>query len=295
VKAAPFAYERPDSLDDAVALLGDPDAAGAAGAKALAGGQSLVPMMAMRLVRPSLLVDLAGVPGLDEISDEGGHVHVGAMTRQRALERWAPLPRRVPLVAAALPWVGHREIRNRGTVGGSLAHADPAAELLLCAATLEAELTVHGPDGERTVDGAGFAVGPFQTGLGAGELLTAVRLPAARAGEGFAFEEVARRHGDFALCGVAVALRRRGDEVARARVGLLGVGPAPQVHDVTDLLAGEGANGVPPWAAAGETLADRVEPSADMHASAGYRRRLARVLVTRTLERAWNDARERTE
>ena len=295
MKAAPFAYERPGSLDDALALLGDAAAAGPAGAKAIAGGQSLVPMMAMRLVRPSLLVDLAAVPGLDEIRDEGGRVHVGAMTRQRVLERWPDLGRRLPLVAAALPWVGHREIRNRGTVGGSLAHADPAAELLLCAATLEAELVVHGADGERTVPAAEFATGPFQTGLGPGELLTAVRLPAARAAEGFAFDEVARRHGDFALCGVAVALRRRGNEVTRARVGLLGVGPAPQVHDATDVLAGERANGAPPWAAAGEALADRLQPSGDMHASAGYRRRLARVLVARTLERAWHDAGERTK
>jgi carbon-monoxide dehydrogenase medium subunit len=285
VKAAPFAYERPASLEAALELLATP------GAKALAGGQSLVPMMAMRLVRPSVLVDLARVPGLGELRDEGHHVHVGATTRQRALERWAPLAQRVPLMAAALPSVGHRETRNRGTVGGSLVHADPAAELLLVAMTLEAEMVVHGAGGERTVAAAEFATGPFQTQVADGELLTAARLPAARAGEGFAFEEIARRHGDFALCGVAVSLRRRGDAVARARVGLLGVGPAPEVHDVTDLLGGDGA--FPRWAAAGEALAERIEPSGDMHASAGYRRRLARVLVTRNIERAWHDAQER--
>jgi 2-furoyl-CoA dehydrogenase FAD binding subunit len=287
VKAAPFAYERPDSVRAALELLGAP------GAKALAGGQSLVPMMAMRLVRPSVLVDLARVPGLAGVDEEGERVRVGAMTRQRALERWEPLARRVPLVAAALPWIGHREIRNRGTVGGSLVHADPAAELLLAAATLDAELTVVGAGGEeRVVGGADFATGPFQTQVGAGELLTAVRFPAARPGEGFAFDEVARRHGDFALCGVAVALERSGDAVARARVGLLGVGPAPQVHDVAQLLQANGSG--PRWSAAGEALAERVDPSDDMHASAGYRRRLARVLVTRCLERAWRDAQERT-
>ncbi|MEY2532944.1 MAG: aerobic carbon-monoxide dehydrogenase medium subunit [bacterium] len=286
MKAAPFAYERPASFDEALELLSTP------GAKALAGGQSLVPMMAMRLVRPSVLVDLSRVPGLDELRDEGSHVHVGAMTRQRALERWAPLAGRVPLAAAALPSVGHRETRNRGTVGGSLVHADPAAELSLVAATLEAELVVRGARGERTIPGAEFAVGPFQTQVAEDELLTAVRLPAARAGEGFAFEEIARRHGDFALCGVAVSLRRRGDAVARARVGLLGVGPAPQVHDVTDLLEGDGA--ATRWASAGDALAERIEPSGDMHASAGYRRRLARVLVTRNLQRAWDDAGRRT-
>jgi 2-furoyl-CoA dehydrogenase FAD binding subunit len=282
VKAAPFAYERPESLDAALELLAAP------GAKALAGGQSLVPMMAMRLVRPSVLVDLARLPGLDELRDDGGHVHVGATVRQRTLERWAPLAARVPLVAAAIPWVGHREIRNRGTIGGSLAHADPAAELLLAAATLDAELTVVGREGERTVPARDFATGPFQTRVAAGELLTGVRLPVAGPGEGFAFDEVARRHGDFALCGVAVALSRRGDAVSRARVGLLGVGPAPEVHDVTELLQGNGA--APRWEAVGEAVAERLEPSGDMHASAGYRLRLARVLVARGLGRAFDDA-----
>jgi carbon-monoxide dehydrogenase medium subunit len=291
VKAAPFAYERPDSLDGALKLLAVP------GSKALAGGQSLVPMMAMRLVRPGTLVDLADVPGLAEIRDEGGHVHVGAMTRQRSLERWGPLGTRVPLVAAALPWVGHRETRNRGTVGGSIVHADPAAELLLAAVTLEAEMVVRGPDGERTLPAEELATGPFQTQVGAEELLTAVRLPTAKAGDGFAFDEIARRHGDFALCGVAVVLRRPdpdGPAVTRARVGLMGVGPTPQVHDATDLLAGGDAGAAGSrWAAAAEAIADRLEPSGDMHATEGYRRRLARVLVARCLERAFDDAGER--
>jgi 2-furoyl-CoA dehydrogenase FAD binding subunit len=297
VKAAPFAYERPDSLDGALELLAVP------GSKALAGGQSLVPMMAMRLVRPGTLVDLADVPGLAEIRDEGGHVHVGAMTRQRSLERWGPLGERVPLLAMALPWIGHRETRNRGTVGGSIVHADPAAELLLATATLGAELVVRGPDGERTVPGEELATGPFQTQVGTEELMTAVRFPAAGPGDGFAFDEIARRHGDFALCGVAVVLRRPdpdpdpdpdGSGVTRARVGLMGVGPTPQVHDATDLVAGsDGSGSGSRWAAAAEAIADRLEPSGDMHATAGYRRRLARVLVARCLERAFEDAGER--
>lgn len=279
MKTAPFAYERPSSLEGAVELLRAPEA------KPLAGGQSLVPMMAMRLVRPALLVDLARVPGLDLIAQEDGYVSIGAMTRQRALERWPGLRSRLPLVASALPFVGHREIRNRGTVGGSLAHADPSAELLLAAATLDGEVRTRGTKRERTLRAAELAVGPFQTRLEPGELLTAVRLPVAREGEGFAFEEVARRHGDFALCGVAVALARSGDRLTRARVGLLGVGPAPQVHDVTE-IAGEGGR----WSAVGDAIAERLEPSGDMHASAGYRRRLARVLTARCLERAFADA-----
>jgi 2-furoyl-CoA dehydrogenase FAD binding subunit len=285
VKAAPFAYRRPSSFSDAFELLAEP------GAKALAGGQSLVPMMAMRLVRPTSLVDLASVPGLAEIREEGEHVRVGAMVRQRALERWPRLGATVPLLAAALPWVGHRETRNLGTVGGSIVHADPAAELLLAAATLQAEVAIRGRDGERTVQAAELAIGPYQTHVGPAELLTGIRFPAARPGDGFAFDEIARRHGDFALCGVAVALHRQGDEAMRVRVGLLGIGPVPEVHDVTELLADD--PGASAWAAAGEAVAERIHPSDDMHASAGYRRRLARVLVTRGLQRAWADAEAR--
>jgi carbon-monoxide dehydrogenase medium subunit len=228
------------------------------------------------------------VPGLTGIREDGAVVRVGAMTRQRALERWPLLAAKVPLLAAALPWVGHRETRNLGTVGGSLVHADPAAELLLVAATLGAELTVRGSDGERVVPAAELATGPFQTQVAPAELLTEIGFPVARGGDGFAFDEIARRHGDFALCGVAVALHREGDRVTSARVGLLGVGAVPEVHDVTDLL------GPPAWEAAAAALVVRIEPSSDIHATAGYRRRLARVLIARCLERAWDDAGART-
>jgi 2-furoyl-CoA dehydrogenase FAD binding subunit len=277
LKAAPFEYERPEALDGAIELLARPNA------KAIAGGQSLVPMMAMRLVRPRLLVDLAAVEGLDEVSRENGDVVVGATVRQRALESDPEVARAVPLLAAALPFVGHREIRNRGTLGGSIAHADPSAELPLVAAVLGARLEVEGPEGERELDADGFVTGPFQTGLEDGELLVRVRLPARRAGDGFAFDEVARRHGDYALCGVAAHVRRVGLDIETARVGVLGCGPAPAVYEV----AGE----APDWRAAGESVAARLEPSDDMHASASYRKRLARVLVTRCLERADAEAR----
>jgi 2-furoyl-CoA dehydrogenase FAD binding subunit len=279
VKPAPFAYERPADVASALELLAAP------GAKAIAGGQSLVPMMAMRLVKPALLVDISGIDGLAGVAAANGHVDVGATTRQRDLERWPELGSRLPLVALALPWVGHRETRNRGTVGGSIVHADPAAELLLVAATLEASVTVRGA-GERTVAASELATGPFQTQVGAGELLTGIRFPAASAGDGFAFEEVARRHGDFALCGVAVSLRREGDAVARARVGMLGVGATPVVHSLEGVAPGD-------FDDAAADLAGRIEPSDDMHASAGYRRRLARVLTARCLERAYDDAGQR--
>jgi carbon-monoxide dehydrogenase medium subunit len=186
----------------------------------------------------------------------------------------------------AIPHVGHREIRNRGTIGGSLAHADPAAELGLIAATLRASIVARGANGAREIPGDELVHGPFQTALTVGELLTAVRWPTARPGDGFAFEEVARRHGDFALCGVAVHVHAEDGRAALARVGLLGVGPAPVVRELEGTLAGQRD----PAAIASE-LASELEPSGDVHASAGYRRRLARVLVERCLRRALDRAR----
>jgi 2-furoyl-CoA dehydrogenase FAD binding subunit len=272
MKAAPFRYERPASLAEAHELLHAED-----GAKALAGGQSLVPMMAMRLARPTVLVDLAAIPGLTEVERDNGSLVTGGMVRQRALERRDGLARAVPLMATALPWVGHREIRNRGTIGGSVAHADPSAELSLVAAVLRATIVTTGPDGEREIAGDAFAQGPFQTALAPDELLTAIRWPVATEADGFAFHEVARRHGDFALCGVGVWVRYGGP----ARVGLMGVAGTPVVHDVRPQLD-EGAD-VTDVAA---ELAQNVDPSGDMHASAAYRRRLVRALVTRCLTEA---------
>jgi 2-furoyl-CoA dehydrogenase FAD binding subunit len=272
MKAAPFRYERPASLDDALELLGTDERA-----KALAGGQSLVPMMAMRLARPTALVDLGAIAGLDGIERVNGSVVTGGMVRQRALERREGLARELPLVAAALPWVGHREIRNRGTIGGSVAHADPSAELSLVAAVLRATIVAVGPRGRRELPADEFAHGPFQTVLAPEELLTEIRWPVATDADGFAFSEVARRHGDFALCGVAVWVRYGGP----ARVGLMGVAGAPVVHDVRAQLDG-GAD----VAGVAHELAEAVDPSGDMHASAEYRRRLVRVLVARCLTEA---------
>jgi 2-furoyl-CoA dehydrogenase FAD binding subunit len=272
VKAAPFRYERPRELGEALELLSDPES------KAIAGGQSLVPMIAMRLARPRVLVDLTGVAGLGGVDRRDEELETGAMVRQRALERRPGLGQEQPLLASAIPWVGHREIRNRGTVGGSIAHADPSAELGLVAATLGATIVAQGSGGRRRIDGEGFVLGPFQTGLAPDELLTAVRWPLAQPGDGYAFEEVARRHGDFALCGVAVRVRG-----ASARVGLMGVGPAPLVHELERPADREVAE-------AAERIADQLEPSGDMHASGPYRKRLARVLVERCLKRALSEA-----
>jgi CO/xanthine dehydrogenase FAD-binding subunit len=267
VKAAPFRYERPSGLEQALELLRDSEH------KALAGGQSLVPMMAMRLARPQLLVDLGSIRGLDSVSERDGQLVTGEMVRQRSLERRPGLPSELPLVAAALPHVGHREVRNRGTVGGSIAHADPAGELGLVAATLRATVVARGPGGSREIAADQFAQGPFQTALAT-----------ARPGDAFAFAEVARRHGDFALCGAAVHVRREERRIVLARVGLLGIGPTPIVHELTDALAGSDTGEAVADVAAG--LSERVDPGSDMHASASYRRRLVRVLVQRCLARA---------
>jgi CO/xanthine dehydrogenase FAD-binding subunit len=202
----------------------------------------------------------------------------GAMVRQRALEDRPVLSEELPLLAAALPHIGHREIRNRGTVGGSIAHADPAAELGLIAATLGATIIAQHTGGSREIPAEQFVRGPFQTALEPGELVTAIRWPVARPEDRFAFEEVARRHGDFALCGVAIKLRLSPPQRS-ARLGLLGVAPAPVVREVQ--LTSDSQ-----IVAVTEEIVSSLQPSSDMHATADYRRRLARVLLERCLRRA---------
>jgi carbon-monoxide dehydrogenase medium subunit len=301
MKAAPFGYVRPGSVEGAVAELAGSDGEG----KVLAGGQSLVPMMAMRLARPAVLVDINAVRGLGELGLRDGTLHVGAAVRQRRAER-DEAAASVPLLRMALPWVGHRELRSRGTVCGSLAHADPAAELPAVAACLDAVLEVAGPEGRRTVRAREFFTGTLTTLLGPADLLISVRFPVAGPGEGFGFAEFARRHGDFALAGVAARVRRSPRE---AVIAAFGVSDRPVVRDVTGLLAdgldaaglsGAGLSGAELDEAgdtAGDTAAGRianllaapmtdlaaeiVDVAGDMHASAGYRRRLVATLAAR--------------
>src|SRR3954463_2605335 len=183
MKAAPFAYHRPDTVDEAVDALAGGDA------KVLAGGQSLVPVLAMRLGRPGTLVDITRLPGLDDLEVTDGVMRIGAAVRQRTVER-SEAARAVPLIGRAMPFVGHRELRSRGTVCGSLAHADPAAELPAVAACLRATIMVRGPHGERSVDAREFVTGAMTTAVGPDELVTGVRFPVTRAGEGFGFAEI---------------------------------------------------------------------------------------------------------
>src|SRR5579862_5429682 len=235
VKPAPFAYHAPTTVADAVGVLAEHGDE----AKVLAGGQSLVPLLALRLARFGHLVDLNRVPGLGEISRVDGHLDVGAMARQAAAER-SPLTAAVPLLARALPLIGHFQIRNRGTIGGSIAHADPASELPAVALALDASLVVASPAGERVVPAGSFFVSTWTTSLAAEDVLRAVRFPGWDGRCGFAIEEFARRSGDFAVSGAAcgVALSPSGD-VSRAAVALFGMGPTPlRAADAESALVG---------------------------------------------------------
>lgn len=279
MKAPPFGYTRVRSAAEVVRVLADDPEA-----KVIAGGQSLVPMLVMRLARPSVLVDISRLGELATLRHEGGIVRVGAAVCQRDLER-SPECTAVPLVAAALPYLGHREVRNRGTVVGSLAHADPAAELPAVAVALDATLMARGPHGERETRARDFFEGPFETRLNSDEVLTEVRFPAAATGDRFAFEEVARRHGDFAICGVAAAVHVEAGRMTRATFGLCGVADRPLAIDVLDKVA---AGAAP--REIGADVASNIDPPADLHASASYRRRLAAVLMARCLARAVGQA-----
>jgi CO/xanthine dehydrogenase FAD-binding subunit len=282
VKPAAFSYVRPSSLEEALLHLADPDA------KPLAGGQSLIPAMNFRVAQPSRLVDLNGVVALTGISaTPDGGLRIGAMTRHRAVETSRLVVERAPLLAEALPFIAHPQIRNRGTMGGSLAHADPAAELPAVVLALEASLELRRGATVRRVPAATFFTGLFATALQPGELLTAVELPPLPAGTGWAFEEMARRHGDYALVGVAATVTLdENRQCAAARVVLFSVGEGPVLAgSVGRALVGR-VPSVEAIAGAAAAVQDDIDPPSDIHASATYRRQLARVLTGRALTRA---------
>jgi aerobic carbon-monoxide dehydrogenase medium subunit len=274
VKPPDFAYHRPRDVDEAVSLLAEhaPDV------KVLAGGQSLMPMLNMRLLSPAHLVDINFADGFPGVAVREGTVEVGALVRQRELEADQHVARACPLLAQALRHVGHKPIRSRGTVVGSVAHADPAAELPAVLALLDGSVVARGPGGEREIPAAEFFRGWFETALAPDELATAVRFRGLAAGERSAFVEMARRSGDFALCGAAAVVN-----ATRATVALTGVGPVPHVQDVSGLLSGDGE-------AALDELAGRLRPEADIHASADFRRHLARELAKRVVAAARGDS-----
>ena len=289
MKPPPFDYARAESVDEAVALLARHDG----GAKLLAGGQSLVPMLNFRLVHPSLLVDVNRIPGLAAIEERTGALRIGALARHRQLEVSAAVAERFPVLRAAVRHVAHLAIRNRGTLGGSLAHADPAAELPMMALLLDATMEVSGPAGPRRIAAGEFFHSALATALGDAEMLVRVELPFLPAGTGWGFEEVARRAGDFALAAAAATLTLGADgNVAEARLAVMGAHDTPiRVPAAEALLAGE-----PPDREAAEAAAraarDAVEPYDDLHASADLRRHLVEVLARRALEAAGRRARE---
>lgn len=289
MKPAAFKYIRPGTLNETLAAMAEH----VGDAKALAGGQSLVPAMNFRLAQPAVLVDLNRVPDLDRLDASADGLRLGAMTRHCALERSALVRGAAPLIAEAMPHVAHFPIRTRGTLGGSLAHADPAAELPAVMLALDARIEVRSVRGARSIPAGDFFVGLFATALEADELVTAVTVPARPAGEGWAFDEVARRHGDFALAGVAAVLTRdaRG-AVSAARIALFSVHERPVLAaSAARALVGEIPTGQVIAAAADAAAMQDADPASDIHASIAYRRHLTRVLVGRAVSRAAERAR----
>ncbi|MFE3058737.1 FAD binding domain-containing protein [Nocardia sp. NPDC059239] len=288
MKPAVFEYVSPTSLTSAVQAL-----AGANGrpTKILAGGQSLMPQLNLRLAQPSRIVDINGIAALSEIHEADGWLTVGALVRQRTVEHSDVVRRVCPLMADAVRLIGYPAIRNRGTVGGSLAHADPAAELPTVAVCLDADIIVHGPLGERIIPAAEFYTGPYSTNLGDDEIVTAMRVRCATSGTGAAYRELSRKQIGIAMVGVAAVVRLDEDLIAEARVAVAGAGPTPvRAHRVEAALAGQAPAGTS-VADAAATL-EGLDPTSDLHASAAYRRHTAGVLIRRALTSALTHALE---
>jgi carbon-monoxide dehydrogenase medium subunit len=283
MKLPSFDYACPASLSEAVALLVSHDGE----AKPLAGGQSLIPMMAFRVALPRLLVDLRKVPDLKhiKISDDG--IHLGAMVRWRDIQDDARLAQAHPLLVAAVAHIAHYQVRNRGTVGGSLAHADPAAEIPGVAVTCDADITVVGQAGARVIKAADFFVGALTTALEPDEIITEIRLPAWPANRRFAFQEFAQRRGDFAMSGVALYydLDASG-KAGNAHVGVIGVADRPQRLVAVEAVLNGAIITDATMVAAAEAASAAVKPHDDIHASAAYRRALTGTLVERALKSA---------
>jgi carbon-monoxide dehydrogenase medium subunit len=271
VKPAAFAYAKALSLDHASALLGEHE-----GARVLAGGQSLIATLNMRLDAPSLLVDINAVPGLDGIAHRNGRVEIGALVRHASAERSPVIAEHVPLIARAMPHVGHPAIRNRGTVGGSVAFADPAAELPACLLALGGEVEIAGPQWRRTVAADDFFRDLFETALGTGDVLAGIRVPAATADTRVGFAEFARRHGDYAMAGLAATAKASGKGLRDVRLAFFGVGSTPLRAPAAEAaLAGGDVD------AAVAALARDLDPPDDLQATGATKKHLAGVLLRR--------------
>jgi carbon-monoxide dehydrogenase medium subunit len=270
VKPAPFAYAKAKSVEDAIKLLGQADA------RLLAGGQSLMATLNMRLSAPKLLIDLNGIGSLSGISVKNGQVEVGALTRHVAAERSADIAKHAPLIALAMPHIGHAAIRNRGTIGGSIAFADPAAELPACLLALGGEVEIAGAKGKRTVKADDFFKGLFETALGSADVLTAIRIPAATRDSRIGFAEFARRHGDYAMIGLAATAKANGKGLSNVRLAFFGVGATPlRAKNAEAALAGGDVG------AAVKALSGDLAPQDDVQATAATKKHLAGVLLRR--------------
>jgi carbon-monoxide dehydrogenase medium subunit len=282
-------YEAPTTVAGALELLAEHGDE----ASVLAGGQSLIPLLALRLARPAVLIDINGVDELAGVSQTDGQVAIGATTREYVAEESQTVADAVPLLAAALPLIGHEAIRSRGTIGGSLAHADPAAELPAVARALDAEFVVRGPSGERVIPAAQWFEGYLTTSRRPDELLVEVRFPTARGGTGVSFTEVARRHGDFAIVGLAASLVLSGGVISDARLAFAGVSDVPvRAAAAEELLAGERPS-AELFDEAARRATEDLDPPADLHGSSDYRKTVAAAVLRRGLRAAVDNAGER--
>jgi carbon-monoxide dehydrogenase medium subunit len=281
MKPAVFSYHRPRSLAEALSLL----ALHGFDAKVIAGGQSLAPMMNMRFAQPAHLIDLNALPQLDGVTREGDTLTIGAMTRHHEVATNADVRTACPLLAEAAATIGHYAIRQRGTLGGSLAHADPAAQMPLIASTLGARIDIVGPGGSREVPAVEFLIAVMTTDLAADEIIRAVRFPVALAGERHAFEAFSRRHGDFAIAACAVTAVLEGARLTGLRIGLGGVADVPLVlEELAAGFVGEAAD-ARTVAAIADAVAGAIDPHDQPDISAAYRRDLVKALTARALQR----------
>jgi CO/xanthine dehydrogenase FAD-binding subunit len=286
MKPAPFRYQLAASLPDALSALAEagPEA------KLLAGGQSLMPMANFRLLRPSVLIDINRITELGAVAEHAGGISIGALTRHAAIETTPLIARAHPILPHAMGFVAHPTIRNRGTIGGSLAHNDPAAEWPMLALLLDAVLTLASRAGTRSLKARQFLTGPLATALAPDEMLTAIDLPAPLPGTGWGFAELARRHGDFALAAVGVTLRAETGRVTDARIALTGVGDTALRAGAAEAILDGRRPDEATLAAAVAAIRDALRPMTDLHASADYRRHLAGVLAARAIRDAWRRA-----
>lgn len=289
MKLPPVDYKAPETVSETVESLAEH----LDQASVLAGGQSLIPLLALRLAHPALLIDINRVDGLSGVSASDGWVAVGAMTRVCVAVESPAIAAAVPLLAAALPLIGHEAIRSRGTIGGSLAHADPAAELPAVACALDAEFVLRSQSGERVTPAADWFEGYLTTSRRPDELLVEVRFPAAGRGTGISFQEVARRHGDFAIVGLAASLTLSRGAISDARLAFAGISDVPvRARDVEDLLVGERPS-AELFDEAARVATREMDPPADLHGSSDYRKKVAAALVRRGLRAAADNAGER--